>query len=140
MRVGVRSLQRAVYRILRPTRHMARTLIKTPFSNRRKSVSAGLALLVAAYIVMQNVSAWGQNPIIGEQMTALDPRMESAGGIAPFEYPAIINFSGALMLAVGQNPQIGFANEQINEAFAQLKGAKVLVAADHSSRRKLHQS
>ena len=32
----------------------------------------------------------------------------------------------ALALVSGQNPQIAFANEQINEAFAQLRGAKVL--------------
>ncbi|MGA2796751.1 MAG: TolC family protein [Thermoguttaceae bacterium] len=89
-------------------------------------MSAGFALLVAASVVMQNLSARGQNPIFSGQITALDPRIESAGGITPFEYPAIINFSGALMLAVGQNPQIGFADQQINEAFAQLKGAKVL--------------
>ena len=36
-----------------------------------------------------------------------------------------------------QNPQIAYANEQINEAFAQLKGAKVLMASFHSSRDQL---
>lgn len=53
-------------------------------------------------------------------------RTESGSGIATFEDPAVIDFSSALRLAVGQNPQIGFANQQINEAYAQLKGARVL--------------
>jgi outer membrane protein TolC len=82
--------------------------------------------LIVASIVMQNVSAWGQNPIKDGQATAMDPRMDIRGSIAPVENSAIINFSSVLALAVGQNPQIGFANQQINEAFAQLKGAKVL--------------
>jgi outer membrane protein TolC len=105
---------------------MARTLLNTPSLNRLKRLSPGLALLVAACIAMQNVSARGQNPTINEQTSALDPRTASAGGMESFENSTVINFSGALTLAEGRNPQIGFANQQINEAFAQLKGAKVL--------------
>jgi outer membrane protein TolC len=37
-----------------------------------------------------------------------------------------ISFGGALALAARRNPQIAFANEQVNEAFAQLQGAQVL--------------
>ena len=38
----------------------------------------------------------------------------------------VISFSAALTMAAGRNPRIAFANEQINEAFAQLRGAKIL--------------
>ena len=44
----------------------------------------------------------------------------------PAENREVISFARALAVVSGQNPQIAFANEQINEAFAQLKGAKVL--------------
>ena len=37
-----------------------------------------------------------------------------------------MSFAEVLTLVSGRNPQIAFANERINEAFAQLKGAKVL--------------
>ncbi len=47
-------------------------------------------------------------------------------GPAPAESQEVISFPRALALVSGQNPQIAFANEQINEAFAQLRGAKVL--------------
>ena len=43
----------------------------------------------------------------------------------PGENREVISFPRALALVSGQNPQIAFANEQINEAFAQLRGAKV---------------
>ena len=52
-------------------------------------------------------------------------RRRHLGG-PPAESQARINFAEALTLAAGQNPQIAFANEQIKEALAQLKGAKVL--------------
>ncbi len=48
------------------------------------------------------------------------------GPMAPVENQEVINFPKALALASGQNPQIAFANEQIHEAFAQLRGARVL--------------
>ncbi len=38
----------------------------------------------------------------------------------------MITFAEALATAAGRNPRIAYANEQINEAFAQLRGAKVL--------------
>jgi outer membrane protein TolC len=46
--------------------------------------------------------------------------------LAPVENQEVINFPRALALVSGQNPQVAFANEQICEAFAQLKGARVL--------------
>ncbi len=46
--------------------------------------------------------------------------------MAPAEKRQVISFPRALALVSGQNPQIAFANEQINEAFAQLTGARVL--------------
>jgi outer membrane protein TolC len=46
--------------------------------------------------------------------------------MAPVENQEVISFPRALALVSGQNPQVAFANEQINEAFAQLKGARVL--------------
>lgn len=44
----------------------------------------------------------------------------------PGENPTFISFPRALTLVLGQNPQIAFTNEQINEAFAQLRGARTL--------------
>jgi outer membrane protein TolC len=38
----------------------------------------------------------------------------------------VISFAAALTLVARQNPQIAFANEQVNEAVAQLQGARVL--------------
>ena len=38
----------------------------------------------------------------------------------------VITFAEALATAAGRNPRIAYANGQINEAFAQLRGAKVL--------------
>jgi outer membrane protein TolC len=46
--------------------------------------------------------------------------------VAPVENREVISFPRALGLVSGQNPQIAFANEQISEAFAQLRGARVL--------------
>jgi outer membrane protein TolC len=46
--------------------------------------------------------------------------------VAPAVDEESISFSMALGQVSGQNPQIAFAKEQINEAFAQLRGAKVL--------------
>jgi len=45
---------------------------------------------------------------------------------APIENREVISFSSALAMVAGRNPQIAFANEQINEAFAQLRGANAL--------------
>ncbi len=47
-------------------------------------------------------------------------------GVAPVENREVISFPRALALVSGQNPQIAFANEQINEAFAQLRATGVL--------------
>ena len=94
-------------------------------------------------------SAWAQDPA-SRRATASDMGVERANGVAPaenrevitcpyaldlpqpqagvapVENQEVISFPGALALVSGQNPQIAFANEQINEAFAQLRGARVL--------------
>ncbi len=44
----------------------------------------------------------------------------------PVNMPHTIDFTTALSLVAGQNPQVGFAQERINEAFAQLAEAKAL--------------
>ena len=91
-----------------------------------------------------------QEPGAGRRATASDVGVERAGGVAPAENGEVVNpplpfaplppqagmapaekrqvisFPRALALVSGQNPQIAFANEQINEAFAQLTGARVL--------------
>jgi outer membrane protein TolC len=64
-----------------------------------------------------------REPVVAPEPSGIFPSQERA---APAEKPQVINFACALSLVLGQNPQIAFANEQINEAFAQLKGAKVL--------------
>jgi outer membrane protein TolC len=46
--------------------------------------------------------------------------------VVPAENREPISFSKALALVAGRNPQIAFASEQINEAFAQLMGARIL--------------
>jgi outer membrane protein TolC len=46
--------------------------------------------------------------------------------IALVENRQVITFGEALATAAGRNPQIGYANGQINEAFAQLRGARFL--------------
>ena len=42
--------------------------------------------------------------------------------VAPAETLEVISFAAALGRVARQNPRIAFANEQINEAFAQLQG------------------
>ena len=55
--------------------------------------------------------------------SGLSPSQERGRAV---ENQEVISFAAALALVEGQNPQIAFANEQINEAFAQLRGAQVL--------------
>jgi outer membrane protein TolC len=50
--------------------------------------------------------------------------------VVPAENRQVISFSSALSLVAGRNPQIAFANAQINEAFAQLQQAQVLWLPD----------
>jgi outer membrane protein TolC len=71
-----------------------------------------------------SASALAQAPARPEAIPLPSTAIEA--GIAPPESPEVISFAGALALAAGQNPRIAFANEQINEAFAQLKAAQVL--------------
>jgi outer membrane protein TolC len=70
--------------------------------------------------------AAAQEPVAAPQAMASDPGPAAASGIAASNGPEVISFSRALALVSAQNPQIAFANEQIREAFAQLRGAKVL--------------
>ncbi len=76
-------------------------------------------------------------PIAAEQGPAAKPREVVAtplpaplppvpGQAEAAENPEVISFATTLALVSGRNPQIAFANEQINEAFAQLRSAKVL--------------
>ena len=109
-----------------------------------------LALLGALGASVDNRSAWGQDPEAGRRIIAPDASVDRADGVAPSqgreginppmtlpplgpqgrvaaaENQEVINFSRALALVSGQNPQVAFANEQIHEAFAQLRGARVL--------------
>jgi outer membrane protein TolC len=55
--------------------------------------------------------------------SGLPPPQERVGQA---ESQEVISFSRALTLVAGRNPQVAFANEQINEAFAQLGGARIL--------------
>ena len=52
--------------------------------------------------------------------------MPSAEENAAAEQARQINLSSALAAVSGQNPQVAYASEQINEAFAQLRGARTL--------------
>ncbi len=52
--------------------------------------------------------------------------MAPTSGVVPAESKEVISFAETLAIVSGRNPQIAFANEQINEAFAQLRGANVL--------------
>jgi outer membrane protein TolC len=48
------------------------------------------------------------------------------GRVSSVENREVITFATALAMAAGRNPEIAFANAQINEAMAQERGAKVL--------------
>ncbi len=50
----------------------------------------------------------------------------SQNRIALVDNRQVITFAEALATAYGRNPRIAYANEQINEAFARLRGAQVL--------------
>lgn len=47
-------------------------------------------------------------------------------GAVPGQCPQVISFARAMALVAGQNPQVAFANQQINQALAQLRQASVL--------------
>jgi hypothetical protein len=108
-----------------------------------------LALLAVLGTGLDHRSARAQDPDLRRRATGSDTGMEPAGGaqgdsrevlvapmpsglppsqerVVPAENQEVISFSGALALVAGRNPQIAFAGEQINEAFAQLRGAQVL--------------
>jgi outer membrane protein TolC len=59
-----------------------------------------------------------------EQPPEVLPHVESGLNDAAGVYP--IDFAAALAIAAGQNPQVAFARQRINEAFAQARAADVL--------------
>jgi outer membrane protein TolC len=65
----------------------------------------------------------GREPVLAPMPSGI---LAPTQGVAPAENVEVISFSGALARVAGQNPQIAFANEQINEAFSQLRAARVL--------------
>jgi outer membrane protein TolC len=84
-------------------------------------LAAWIAFSVAVWIGLEHRSTTAQDrnfrPREAGPVEALSPQVESHQAIT---------FSEALALATGRNPQIAFANAQINEAFAQVRGARVL--------------
>ena len=78
----------------------------------RRPPSAWFILPAALLAGLGCHCAWGQQ--------VYQPRGDAA------ENRQVITFPAALALVAGQNPQIAFAKEQVNEAFAQLRGAKAL--------------
>ena len=67
-------------------------------------------------------------PAVNAPVSFMAPPYRAGGGVAPAAIPTPIpiTFAAALSLVARQNPQVAFANEQVNEAFAQLQGAQVL--------------
>jgi outer membrane protein TolC len=116
-----------------------------PTVNRRARLAACLALLAVACTGFEGRSAHAQNSNVPGRARISDAGFEPAGSrgellaapmpsgfppsqerITPAENQEYISFSRALALVSGGNPQIAFADERISEAFAQLRGAKVL--------------
>ncbi|MGA2064524.1 MAG: TolC family protein [Thermoguttaceae bacterium] len=89
-------------------------------------LAAGLFLLVLVYAGSANHVARGQPPDNPPRESVPAPPGEAARQAAAAENRDSINFPRVLALAAGQNPQVAFANEQIHEAFAQLRGAQAL--------------
>ena len=71
----------------------------------------------------QDAQGNGREVISAPMPLDLPPPQDRA---ARAENEEVISFPRALALVSGQNPQIAFANEQVEEAFAQLRGAQVL--------------
>jgi outer membrane protein TolC len=97
------------------------------FNVQRVLAIAGLALYFS-FPVLHAPRTFGQALVVGASAAGAE-----ANPAVPFEAPAItcdrsgsITFAQALALASGRNPQIAFANQQINEAYSALNGAKVL--------------
>jgi outer membrane protein TolC len=65
-------------------------------------------------------------PAARDSVSPSVPPVQEAGVVAPVESQNFISFAAALSLVARQNSQLAFANEQVNEAFAQLRGARVL--------------
>ena len=70
----------------------------------------------------------------------MEPPYRAGGSIAPAAIPTPIpiTFAAALSLVARQNPQVAFANEQVNEAFAQLQEHRCY-GCRPLRRRRLHQ-
>jgi len=70
--------------------------------------------------------SWGQTPDRSGNAVATDSQGLSAGYGVPGGNSRSISFAQALSVVAAQNPRIAFARERINEAFAELRGARVL--------------
>ncbi len=116
----------------------------TPATGRCDCLAAWLALLAILFAGVEAGRAGGQildaprfpapsmppaglaPPAVNAPAAPSAPPYRAAGVLAPAENPNPITFAAALSLVARQNPQVAFANEQVNEAFAQLRGAQVL--------------
>ena len=100
--------------------------ITTKTIGRYARLAASLALVGVLGMGIAARRAQAQDPEPGRHTTASDLDALRGIRVAPAENHDVINFPKALAMVSGQNPQIAFANEQISEAFAQLRGARVL--------------
>src|SRR5689334_12356306 len=59
-----------------------------------------------------------------ELLPPIDESPPAAPAASPQVYP--IDFSSALAIAAGENPQVAYSRQRINEAFAQMRAAEIL--------------
>lgn len=131
-------------------RHMARKLAAKPTHSGYARSAAWFTLLTVLCTGLENRYAGAQDSVIrrpaslsaafpepansraqGDSREVISSPMPSGfpppqEQIRPAQNQEVISFARVLTLVAGQNPQIAFANEQINEAFAVLRGARVL--------------
>lgn len=65
-------------------------------------------------------------PPAPELIPAPPETVDSEGGVVVFQNQVPIDLASALQVTAGQNPQVGFAQQRIQEAYAQLQLAGVL--------------
>jgi outer membrane protein TolC len=68
----------------------------------------------------------GDQIVLRQPLEVLPPVAESAAAPLPVASAIPIDFASALAIAAGDNPQVGYSRQRINEAFAQLQAAEVL--------------
>ncbi len=106
--------------------HMRGRKTVMPTTGRCDGLAAWLALLAILFAGVATERACGQVlDAAGTPALPIAP-MPSATVASPAENQNAISFAAAMSLVARQNPQIAFANEQVHEAFAQLRGAQVL--------------